>query len=579
MGKTVSKICNPLEKSKKRRYNPEERISTEESFIQFRTYKNLHNSSFCHFEARINDISYTEWHEKPSRSKENVQNYYIFLKDIGSGFYGDVKKAYLRREKIKNNDEISEKKILNSMKNNIKKRLFAIKNIKKEKFKDKMSLFMREIEFLKILDHPNIIKFYEVYEDQEEIHLVMEYCKGGDLKTKIKEKIRFSENELKSIFHQILRSIAHIHHKKISHRDVKPENFLIKRKNGLQLKLIDFGLSVFYKDTVLRDVVGTPYYMSPEVINGKYNEKCDLWSIGVMFYYFSVGKLPFNGKTKKELFEKILLRKFDYFCLKEYGLSRGARRLLMGLLAPEEARISAVEALNHEFFKFKILKEIEFFDQKSIFFNFKNFFEFGYKNIFQKEVIGMMVKIFIDSNKVKKLFKVFDIFDKSNLGIVKKEDLKKIFEKFENFEDFKKIKEKFEKKNLKENLENHLIKNLYIYEKSEITFSEFIAGMLPKEFYLNEVRLKIIFNYLDSDQNGFLTSNDLKNCFRRFGRDLESEKVNLMMQECEEIYFRGRKSGKKKFDFFGFKEVVKCGWEWGDGVEERDGVLGSTTDF
>lgn len=558
MGNIAKNLCNS---DQTYQYRPEETIETEESFIQFQTYKDLHDESFCHFQERLNDKSFAEWYEKPSRAKEDINIYYCTIKDIGSGYYGRVTKAFLRREKFADPQQSLRIKVLSEAKSKInklsKKRLFAIKNINKKRHKGKLGLFMKEIEFMKNIDHPNVIKFYEVFEDKEELHLVMEYCKGGDLHHWLKEKNRFSESQCRNILYQILRSVAHIHNKKICHRDLKPDNFLLKKKNMCQLKLIDFGLSHHFKNKRLKDMVGTPYYMAPEVINGSYNEKCDIWSVGVIFYYLATGKLPFDGHSKQALFEKILEGQFEYSLLKSMGISKKGRNFLRMMMKPENERLSAVEALQNPWFHADIHRQLAEFDPELISGNLVNLLNFQITSIFQREVIGMMVKIFTDSRKVKKLSSLFHIFDSSNVGVLREKELKKLFENSD-------------KKLTEEDLKR-VVNSLYIYEKSGVSYSEFIAAMLPPQFFTNEVRLKIIFNYLDSDHDGKLSFSDIESCFQRFGRDLEKEKIKTMIHECEDQEYRG------PIDFKKFKYFMKSRKKNQNGIKGRSGF--ASTDY
>ena len=154
---------------------------------------------------------------------------------------------------------------------------FAIKSIKKKKQCAQLSMFLREIELMKSFDHPNIVNFYEVYEDKKELHLVMEYCGGGDLDSKLKEYGNFTEPKSKAYIFQILCAIAHLHNKNICHRDIKPENFLLKGGESNILKLTDFGLSQCFKTRKLKSIAGSPFYIAPEVLDQNYTQKCDLW--------------------------------------------------------------------------------------------------------------------------------------------------------------------------------------------------------------------------------------------------------------------------------------------------------------
>ena len=140
---------------------------------------------------------------------------------------------------------------------------------------------------MKQLDHPNIIKFYEEIEDGPYIFLVTEYCSGGELLDRISGKSVFNESEAAAIIEKLLKAINHCHSKKIAHRDIKPENILYSSKDDhAEVKLIDFGLAK-KADRSLRTyqtIVGTPYYVAPEVIDGNYTYSCDIWSIGVVLH-------------------------------------------------------------------------------------------------------------------------------------------------------------------------------------------------------------------------------------------------------------------------------------------------------
>ena len=181
---------------------------------------------------------------------------------------------------------------------------------------------MGEVAALKTLDHPNIIKLYEVYEDKDCVYLVQEYCEGGELFDYIAEQERLSEKEAARIFHQITSSILYCHKNCICHRDLKPDNFMMASKSPESpVKLIDFGLSrSFFKyhdqgrGEMLRmeTRAGTALYMAPEVLKKDYSNACDTWSIGVILYIMLSGLLPFEGTTDAEIEESIMNLNYDY---------------------------------------------------------------------------------------------------------------------------------------------------------------------------------------------------------------------------------------------------------------------------
>ena len=173
---------------------------------------------------------------------------------------------------------------------------------------------LNESIILAKLDHQNIIKFFEVFESNKPKHMVnivTEYADGGDLSEKIKEKKNknnnFTESEILDYFTQICLAIKHIHEKKIIHRDLKSGNIFLM-KNGL-VKLGDFGIAKRFQKTMdkAKTIIGTPYYFSPEIINGKpYDSKSDIWSLGVLLYEMMTFKMPFNANSLPMLSVKIM---------------------------------------------------------------------------------------------------------------------------------------------------------------------------------------------------------------------------------------------------------------------------------
>ena len=147
------------------------------------------------------------------------------------------------------------------------------------------------------MDHPNILKLNEVFQDDAKFYVVTELCLGGELFEQIVKRQSFSENDAAYIMEQILSSINYCHLNNICHRDLKPENILIEE--GDSVKVIDFGTAqTFTSDKGMHNILGTPYYMAPEIFaKSGYNEKCDIWSVGVIMYILLTGRPPFYGKT------------------------------------------------------------------------------------------------------------------------------------------------------------------------------------------------------------------------------------------------------------------------------------------
>jgi calcium-dependent protein kinase len=179
--------------------------------------------------------------------------------------------------------------------------LFACKKLSKLDINN-LEKFEREIKILIQTDHPNIIKLYDVYTTINSLYLIMEECHGGELFDKILEHIEnqemYTEKEAAEIILQVMSAVEYCHNNGIVHRDLKPENLLYLKKGNEKnnpLKVIDFGLSqTLNTKKILSSKVGTAYYVSPEILAGKYNEKCDIWSCGVILYVLLSGEPPFN---------------------------------------------------------------------------------------------------------------------------------------------------------------------------------------------------------------------------------------------------------------------------------------------
>lgn len=215
--------------------------------------------------------------------------------------------------------------------------------------------FIHETGILKQLAHENIIKIYEMFEDEAQFYLVTELCRGGDLYEEISKRSQknFSERSAAHIMREILLAINHCHSENICHRDLKPENILLDTDN--KVKLIDFGAAeTFDKQQGMKGMIGTAYYIAPEVLNekGNYNEKCDMWSLGVILYMLLTGLAPFNGKTEEDIFKAIKKGTYSVVPLEKRKISADAIELIRKMLtyAPK-LRITAGEALKHQWFK------------------------------------------------------------------------------------------------------------------------------------------------------------------------------------------------------------------------------------
>ena len=439
----------------------------------------------------------------PSSLQKDIRKIYKFKeKPLGGGNFGTVRKAY-RRSDDKNNREY-----------------FAIKSIQKKKLTEKdFTNLIKEVSIISQLSHPNIIKFYETYHDEHYFHLVMELCEGKDSYIQIVKEEQCDEKKVVNLIAKVLLAIAHCHSRGITHRDLKPENILFENNNpDAEIKIIDFGLSRKYsKDVKLHSVLGTPYYVAPEVLKGSYDQKCDIWSIGAMTYLLLCGKPPFNGNTDKEIFDNILLSDVTFDSPVWDNISNNAKSFVKLCLEKNGIkRPSAVKALDHPWFTNVLNATHRLQNLKpDILMNIKNFnIKIRFKQMIIKHLLTSMKK---EELKVyKNAFFAIDFFHN---GCIEEPELKKAFE-------LKKIEITDEEIKL-------LFKILDQNLKGAIDYTEFLmAGVNRKELFTNE-KLTKVFNYFDINKSGFIENQDLYDCLLRNGKQcVDAKDINFFIYEA-----------------------------------------------
>jgi calcium-dependent protein kinase len=392
-----------------------------------------------------------------SKTNEDFKKKFEYISTLGDGAFGKVK---LYRDRL-----------VHEMK-------FAIKTMKKSELSnERIDSIKHEVEVLKKLDHPNIVKYFDTYEDESCIHIVMEYIPGENLMQIIKQKKinKFDERTASVMIKCLLKAIMFLHIQNIIHRDIKPENILFSIIGDPEsLKLIDFGLSV-NEDKVSKVRAGSPNFMAPETLSKKYTKKSDAWSIGVTIHMLLTGKLPFHGSDNANLFDKILHCNYNKKFIDDAPFSREGKDLIKSILIfDQKLRFGVEDILNSSWIKkFEVAEEInnrmilKFFENNNIVENFRKFEK--YSN-FKKEILFSIAKLSQD-DEVRQLKKIFMEFDKDSSGSIEKEEVKNIFLKLgmtSNDVKMKLIKEEMDM----------MWRSLDFHRDGTVNYTEFLAASL-----------------------------------------------------------------------------------------------------
>ncbi|CAH2061951.1 unnamed protein product, partial [Iphiclides podalirius] len=261
--------------------------------------------------ARVSSRSRTS--EEPHIGK------YKLLKTIGKGNFAKVKLA----KHVPTGKEV------------------AIKIIDKTQLNPgSLQKLFREVRIMKMLDHPNIVKLFQVIETEKTLYLVMEYASGGEVFDYLVLHGRMKEKEARAKFRQIVSAVQYCHQKRIIHRDLKAENLLLDGE--MNIKIADFGFSnEFTPGSKLDTFCGSPPYAAPELFQGKKYDgpEVDVWSLGVILYTLVSGSLPFDGSTLRELRERVLRGKYRI----PFYMSTDCENLLKKFLVLNPAKRASLE--------------------------------------------------------------------------------------------------------------------------------------------------------------------------------------------------------------------------------------------
>ena len=486
---------------------------------------------------------------KEFSSKKKINNISLNNELLISQVNTDPFKDY---EEIKSIGSGSFAKVL-LVRNKITGKTRAMKIIKKKNLLSNSSQgstdleILNEINILKQIDHPNVVKIFEFYNSDDAYYLITEYCEGSELFKLISDKRKLTEIQCAYIMYQVLSAIKYCHKMKIMHRDLKPENILIykhnKKKDYFDVKICDFGTSqIFKKGEWQSQPCGSVYYVAPEVINKKYNSKCDLWSCGVIMFMLLSNKAPFGGKNDREILRNVLGGKYN----KNFLVNCSDITLdLIGKLLEKEykERINADKAMKHKFFTQFNIKELinELNDNDVVDKLINNLKNYKCESILQETALAYLVHNYPDLEEIENAYKLFNKIDVNGDGKITSGILINGIGKYWEGDEKKEILNIFEK--LDQDHNNY------------IGYEEFVRAAIDKTIFLDENVLKFAFKYFDINNTGEINYESIRSIFKHHIKSESiDESLKKIMDEVDED-----KDGKINYNDFCklMKKIIK----------------------
>ena len=499
--------------------------------------------------------------------------FYEEMEELGAGFYGVVKKVRL----IKNPEVIRAMKIIPE------------ENI----VQGEGSSLIDEIEILKKLEHPNIMKVYESFVDKHNYYIISELCDQGHLLSKLEKLGKMDQIVVKFLMDQIFNAVAYLHSKNIMHGDLKLENVLLytaskrggrrftsinqalndddsltedinknfgqrkysnKSKNYIQdmmnyeIKLIDFGCSKYFvkknKKRKLSGIIGTSIYCSPEVIDNLYDERCDEWSCGVLMYILLCGEPPFYGETEEEIFDKVKKCEYSFSNPAFKKVSKNCKDLIRKLLEPKKQyRIKARDALRHPFFTENFDPNLAMTENTDLTYLKQFINPIGYISKFHEAIIAFLCVNYISVDEENNLRKLFRYMDKEGKNAITKEAMKQCLEEI----DIKISDDELDK----------VFETVDENGTGLIEYQEFIRNACDIKALLSESNLKNVFHAICGDKDSMsgedvkkfifhdakVNEQALKEYFDSFGMKYED---NVKFEDFYDMIRKNKKLGHKK---------------------------------
>jgi len=461
----------------------------------------------------------------------DVQDYYEVLEILGEGSMGKVSCVRKKTNAVGGSAYTVQKKgwfgrrISRNVppqhtdgSNNSSRKCYALKSIILSRVSDEFVEELRnEISILQKLDHPNIVKAFEVYETKINIYVVLQHCSGGDLY----RRAPYSEKQSAKIVGKLLSAIAHMHDHNVCHRDIKFENIMFESQDpDAEIKLIDFGLSKVYspEKKFMTAGVGTIYTMAPQVLKGVYTSQADLWSIGVVSYMLLSNTKPFYGKKRQHVVSKILKGEFKFYSEKWKEVTDESKRFVKSLIKVNSSeRLNATEALAHPWLAIQFSISERGPEQTVMNSVHESIAAYGGVSDFKKMAL-MVIAHQSTTEEIADLRKAFDVYDTGNNGTI-------------SFEEFRAAMQSASNGKYSDEDVQKIFDSVDTGHDNEIYYLEFLAATIEARGRITEERLADAFDRLDCDDSGTISRENFKSIL---GKEYSDEKVDEFLREVDE---------------------------------------------
>lgn len=420
--------------------------------------------------------------------------------------------------------------------------VFACKSISKKKLRTSIDIedVRREVEIMKHLPkHPNIVSLKDTYEDDTAVHIVMELCEGGELFDRIVARGHYTERAAALVTKTIVEVVQMCHEHGVIHRDLKPKNFLFaNKKETAALKAIDFGLSVFFKPgEKFTEIVGSPYYMAPEVLKRNYGPEVDVWSAGVILYILLCGIPPFWAETEQGVAQAIIRCVVDFKRDPWPKVSDNAKDLVRRMLDPDpKRRLTAQEVLDHQWLQHPN-KAPNVSLGETVKARLK---QFSMMNKFKKRALRVVAE-HLSVEEVADIKESFQIMDINNNGKLTFEELKVGLYKIGH--------------QVPDADVQMLMEAADVDGNGTLDYGEFVAVAIHLRKIGNDEHLHKAFTYFDLNKSGYIEIDELREALAEEVDPNNDEVVNAILHDVD-----SDKDGKISYEEF--STMMKAGTDW-----------------